>query len=113
MHSKSVSRPPREWLSTTAEPFSFHFIPSHTSANELSCGALSPYGCELTLKKLEPHADVDSVRSLVASPPTIETFISSGWSPGNQHSPGRPTVATISGRMRRRTLSFASTFAKT
>jgi len=57
VHSKSVSRPPLEWLSTTAEPFSFHFIPSHTSANELSCGALSPYGCELTLKKLEPHAD--------------------------------------------------------
>ena len=53
------------------------------------------------------------VHSLVGIAPTIETFISSGGSPGNQHSPGRPTVATISGRMRRRTLSFASTFAKT
>ncbi len=82
-------------------------------ANELSCGALSPYGCELTLRKLEAPADVDLVRSLAASPPTIETFISSGGSPGNHHSPGRPTVATISRSDERRTLNFASTFAKT
>ena len=61
--------------------------PQVVRANELSCGALSPYGCELTLRKLEPHADVDFVRSIAASPPTIETFISSGGSPGNQHSP--------------------------
>ena len=39
---------------------------------------------------------VDFVRSLVASPPTIETFTSSGWSPGNQHSPGRHLTANRS-----------------
>ena len=48
-----------------------------------------------------------------ASPSTIETCVSSGGSLGNKHSPGRPTVATISRSDVRRTLNFASTFAKT
>ena len=47
----------------------------------------SPFAGATDRTKLEPHADVDFVRSLAASPPTIETFISSGGSPGNQHSP--------------------------
>ena len=68
--------------------------------------------CERTSEDQTP-INMGFVHSLVGIAPTIETFISSGGSPGNQHSPGRPTVATISGRMRRRTLSFASTFAKT
>ncbi len=47
-----------------------------------------------------------------ASPQTIEAFISSGGSPGHQHSPGRPPIA-ISRSDMRRILNFTSTFAKT
>ena len=44
-------------LSTTAEPFSFHFIPEPHKCERTILRALSPYGCDLTLRKLEPQAD--------------------------------------------------------
>ena len=84
VRSTAGSAPPPSCSPSTSSP-------SHTSASKRTIlRALSPYGCELTLRKLEAPADVDSVRLLVTSPPTIETFISYGGSPGNQHWPGRP-----------------------
>ena len=74
--------------------------------------ALSPLGCELTLRKLEPHADVDSVRSLVASPPTIETCVFFGRVLGTSIRPDARCRHYLWSDVRR-TLNFASTFAKT
>ena len=84
VRSTAGSAPPPSRSPSTSSP-------SHTSASERTIlRGIVALRVRANAKEARTHADVDSVRSLVASPPTIETFIPSGGSPGNQHSPRRP-----------------------
>jgi hypothetical protein len=93
VRSTAGSAPPPSRSPSTSSP-------SHTSASERTIlRGIVALRVRANAKEARTHADVDSVRSLVASPPTIETFIPSGGSPGNQHSPRRPPSPPSPGRM--------------
>ena len=76
-----------------------NFIPSKSASERTILRGIVALRVRANAKEARTHADVDSVRSLVASPPTIETFIPSSGSPGNQHSPRRPPSPPSPGRM--------------